>query len=139
MSRSDIYEDYRSTKLKSIFTDGSYLNPLLEFHHKYATEVRDLEDDYRAKINQLDESYKERHKVILERNNDFEFKVLKERMEIAEQNKQIQEERKQLEEEISSWEEKVFNLSLQSKLNKRRKNISLNNFVIKKHNNSSKL
>ena len=139
MTRSDLYEDYRSRKLKAIFTHSHLKNPLLEFHHKYASEVRDLEDDYNTKMEDLDQSFQEKHKAILERNNDLEFSVLKERMEIAEQLKTIQEERKRLEDEINSWEEKVFNISLQSKLKKSRRNLNFNGFVTKKHNTSSQL
>ena len=139
MTRSDLFEDYRSRKLEAIFTHCHLRNPLLEFHHKYASEVRDLEEDYRTKMEDLDESFKEKQKAILERNNDLEFNILKERMEIAEEFKAIQEERKRLEDEINCWEEKVFNISLQSKYKKGRKNLNLNGLVSRKHNTSSKL
>ena len=111
----------------------------MEFHHKYSSEVTDLEEDFKSKLENLDESFNRRQRDILERNNDLEFTVLRQRMEIAERHKAVQEERKRLDEEINSWEEKVFNISLQSKMNKRRKNLNLNGFVTRKLNNSSQL
>ena len=139
MTRSDLYEDYRSRKLKTIFSHYESKNPLMEFHHKYSSEVTDLEEDFKSKLENLDESFNRRQRDILERNNDMEFTVLRQRMEIAERHKAVQEERKRLDEEINSWEEKVFNISLQSKLNKRRKHLNLNGFVTRKLNNSSQL
>ena len=137
-----LYENYRTNKLLAISEpDGSEeldKNPFLVLEAEHVTEHKLIGDREKSLSTKFEAKVKEKQKLLLEQNNDFELSVLKERMEIAEETQNIQKKRKELEEEILIWEEKVFNLSNQAKSSKKRTlNLSFGAFNLKKHSGNS--
>ena len=118
-------------------------NPFLVLESEEAVEYDIIKERERSLTEKFETKLKEKKKLLLEQNNDFELRILKERMEIAEEEKKIVIERNDLKEEVQTWEEKTFQLSNQEKQTKRKTlNLALNAFK-KKHtrnlSNSSNL
>ena len=119
-----LFENYRTRKLLDIAEpDGNQdleMNPFLVLEVENQTERKLVSEREKILTEKFEAKAKEKKKLLLEQNNDFELSILQQRMEIAQDTQDIQKRRKNLEEEIQIWEEKMFNLSSQAKASKRK-------------------